>query len=160
MRSSELFHQLYLKYFSFSGRLNRKPYILRSMAATFLPVTLAIVLFYVFAGGFKTGLDYLHRDLLWLHVVLHSLLIILAIVVGFSLGVRRCHDLDKSGWWLLLGIMPYINIAWGLYMICRRGTVGPNRYGNDPVCDDFDKIEDIAEDLREQRENKKYREKD
>ena len=150
MNQSGFFSQLHRKYFSFSGRLNRKPYILRSLAATFLPVTLAIVLFYVFAGGFKTGQNYLHRDLLWLHVVLHSLLIILAIVVGFSLGVRRCHDLDKSGWWLLLGVVPYINVAWGLYMICKRGTVGPNRYGADPIRDDYEKIEDIADNLREQ----------
>ena len=150
MGQSGFFSQLYGKFFTFSGRLNRKPYILRSLAATLLPVILAIVLFFVFAGGFKTGQDYLHRDLLWLHVIFHSLLIILAIVAGFSLGVRRCHDLDKSGWWLLLGVIPYINVAWGLYLICKRGTVGSNRYGADPIRDDYEKMEDIADNLREQ----------
>jgi len=153
MRQYGFFSQLCGKFFTFSGRLNRKPYILRSLAATFLPVVLALVLFIVFAGGLKAGQDYQHRDLLWLHVVLHSLLIILAIVAGFSLGVRRCHDLDKSGWWLLLGIIPYINVAWGLYLICRRGTVGPNRYGEDPIRDDYEKMEDIADNLRMQHGN-------
>ena len=98
MNQPGFFGNLYRNFFSFSGRLNRKPYILRSLLAIFLPVILAIVLFYVFAGGFKPAQEYLHKDLLWLHVVLHSLLIILAIFMGFSLGVRRCHDLDKSGW--------------------------------------------------------------
>ena len=99
-------------YFTFSGRLNRKPFILRSIVATFVPILLAILLFLLFAGGFRPGMEYQHKNLLWLHVLLHSLLIILAIVAGFSLGIRRCHDLDKSGWWLLLGMIPYINVAW------------------------------------------------
>ncbi len=98
-------------YFTFSGRLNRKPFILRSIVATFVPILLAILLFLLFAGGFRPGMEYQHKNLLWLHVLLHSLLIILAIVAGFSLGIRRCHDLDKSGWWLLLGMIPYINVA-------------------------------------------------
>ena len=155
MDQSGFFSRFFKKYFSFSGRLNRKPFILRSLAATFIPVLLAIALIYVFAGGFRPGQEYLHRDLLWLHVLLHSLLIILAIIIGFSLGVRRCHDLDKNGWWLLLGVIPYINVFWGLYLICKRGTIGANRYGDDPIRDDYEKIEDIAESLREQHKNLK-----
>ena len=38
-------------------------------------------------------------------------------------------------------------------MICKRGTVGPNRYGPDPIRDDYEKIEDIADTLREQHGN-------
>lgn len=155
MNQPGFFGNLYRNFFSFSGRLNRKPYILRSLLAIFLPVILAIVLFYVFAGGFKPAQEYLHKDLLWLHVVLHSLLIILAIFMVFSLGVRRCHDLDKSGWWLLLGAVPYINIAWGLYLACKRGTVGPNRYGADPIRDDYERMEDIAESLRAKHKDPK-----
>ena len=83
-------------YFTFSGRLNRKPFILRSIVATFVPILLAILLFLLFAGGFRPGMEYQHKNLLWLHVLLHSLLIILAIVAGFSLGIRRCHDLDTE----------------------------------------------------------------
>ena len=134
-------------YFSFSGRLNRKPFIFRSIVATLIPILLAISLFFVFAGGFRPGMEYQHRDLLWLHVLLHSLLVIMAIVAGFSLGVRRCHDLDKSGWWLLLGIIPYINVMWGLYLMCKRGTIGRNRYGDDPVIDDYDTVEDVRKNI-------------
>lgn len=135
-------------YFSLSGRLNRKPFILRSVVATFVPILFAILLFFVFAGGFRPGMEYRHKDLLWLHVLLHSLLIILAIIAGFSLGIRRCHDLDKSGWWLLLGMVPYINVAWWLYLMCKRGTVGWNRFGDDPIYDDYDSIEDSTKNIR------------
>ena len=153
MKQSGFFSRLFKNYFSLRGRLNRKPFILRSLAVVFSAVALALVLFYVFGGSLRPGQEYQHRDLLWLHVFLHSMLIILAIIIGFSLGVRRCHDLDKSGWWLLLGLIPYICVFWELYLICKRGTIGPNRYGDDPIHDDFEKIEDIAETLREQHKN-------
>ena len=153
MKQSGFFSRLFKNYFSLRGRLNRKPFILRSLAVVFGAVALAFVLFYVFGGSLRPGQEYQHRDLLWLHVFLHSMLIILAIIIGFSLGVRRCHDLDKSGWWLLLGLVPYICVFWELYLICKRGTIGPNRYGDDPIHDDFEKIEDIAETLREQHKN-------
>ena len=153
MEKRGFFGKIAQNYFTFSGRLNRKPFLFRSIAATVIPVLLAIALFFVFAGGFRPNMEYQHKDLMWLHVFLHSLLIILAIVSGFSLGVRRCHDLDKGGWWLLLGMVPYINVAWGLYLICKRGTVGKNSYGDDPIRDDFDKIEDIQDQLRQRQEN-------
>ena len=46
--------------------------------------------------------------------------------------VKRLHDANKSGWLLLLGLIPLVNIALGLYMLFADGTVGPNRYGPDP----------------------------
>ena len=152
MESPGFFSRLREKFFTFHGRLNRKPYILRSLVVMVVPVTLAIALFVVFAGGLRPQQEYLHKDLFWLHAVLHSLLIFLAIFAGLSLGVRRCHDLDKSGWMLLLGAVPYINVFWGLYLIFKRGTVGSNRYGDDPIRNDYDRIEDIAEELQRQRD--------
>jgi uncharacterized membrane protein YhaH (DUF805 family) len=51
---------------------------------------------------------------------------------GLAVAVRRLHDLDSVGWWLLLvftGIGILILIIW----FCVRGTVGPNRFGPDPL---------------------------
>ena len=52
----------------------------------------------------------------------------------FSLaqGVKRLHDLDKSGWLILLMFVPIVNALFGLYMLFADGTVGPNQYGEDP----------------------------
>ncbi|MCA9772145.1 MAG: DUF805 domain-containing protein, partial [Myxococcales bacterium] len=43
-------------------------------------------------------------------------------------------DRDKSGWWSALLIIPVIGWIWGLVEIgMLEGTVGPNRYGPDPI---------------------------
>jgi uncharacterized membrane protein YhaH (DUF805 family) len=47
---------------------------------------------------------------------------------GTGVAVRRMHDVDKSGWWLLLCLVPFIGliiIVW----LASQGTKGPNRYG-------------------------------
>ena len=151
MENNSFFSKMLRNYFSFSGRLNRKPYICRSVAVTFFSVALAFLLFFAFAG-FPPSRQYKHPEFVWIHVTLLLLIMVLTIWIGFSLGVRRCHDVEKSGWWLLLGMVPYINIAWGLYLIFKRGTIGPNRYGEDLIRNDYDKIEDIADSLKEQHE--------
>ena len=118
-------------YLSFKGRLNRKPFILRSLGITIVPVLLMVWIFYLFAGGFPPNLEYQHKDLIWIHVTLHLLLMIVPVISGFSLGVRRCHDLNLSGWWLLLGTVPYVSVAWAFYLMCKKGTEGQNAYGED-----------------------------
>ena len=151
MKNNSFFGIVLRDYFSFNGRLNRKPYICRSIAATFVSIALAFLLFFIFAG-FPLSRQYKYPEYVWLHVTLFILIFVLTIWIGFSLGVRRCHDVEKSGWWLLLGLIPYINVAWGLYLIFKRGTIGQNKYGDDPIRNDYDRIEDIADNLKEQHE--------
>jgi uncharacterized membrane protein YhaH (DUF805 family) len=53
---------------------------------------------------------------------------------GICIGVKRYHDRNKSGWWLLIQLVPLIGATW--YFIeagCLRGTAGPNRFGPDPL---------------------------
>ena len=50
-----------------------------------------------------------------------------------ALSIRRLHDLDRSGWWFLLIFIPLIGGIWLLVWFCMRGTVGPNRFGPDPL---------------------------
>lgn len=47
---------------------------------------------------------------------------------GVAVTVRRLHDIDFSGWWLLLLAVPFAGIA-PIIMICLRGTAGANRFG-------------------------------
>ena len=47
--------------------------------------------------------------------------------------VKRAHDRNKSGWWTLVYIIPYIGWLWALIELgCLEGTKGPNRFGADP----------------------------
>jgi uncharacterized membrane protein YhaH (DUF805 family) len=52
---------------------------------------------------------------------------------SIALAVRRWHDLGRSGWSILLQIVPIVNL-WCIYMLAfRRGEQGRNRFGADPV---------------------------
>jgi|SRR5579871_339115 len=53
--------------------------------------------------------------------------------VGLALGVKRCHDRDKTGWFLLIGLIPIIGGLWLLVDLgFLDGTQGPNKYGPSP----------------------------
>jgi uncharacterized membrane protein YhaH (DUF805 family) len=51
---------------------------------------------------------------------------------GLAVSIRRLHDLDRTGWWYLLiftGIGAIVLLVWW----CMRGTIGSNRFGQDPL---------------------------
>jgi uncharacterized membrane protein YhaH (DUF805 family) len=48
-------------------------------------------------------------------------------------GVRRLHDIDRSGWWMPLGCVPIIGDIILVVWQCNVGTEGPNRFGDDPL---------------------------
>ncbi len=52
---------------------------------------------------------------------------------GLAVSVRRLHDIDRLGWWVLLGLIPVIGWIVLIYWACLRGTVGANRFGPDPL---------------------------
>jgi uncharacterized membrane protein YhaH (DUF805 family) len=52
---------------------------------------------------------------------------------GLALAVRRLHDLDRTGWWIFLGVIPLVGAIILLIWFCSRGTDGPNRFGRDPL---------------------------
>ncbi len=67
-------------------------------------------------------------------VVLYLLYFVLSLWVGICLGIKRYHDLDKPGAWLLIVFIPIVGGL--IYLIqagCLRGTVGANRFGPDPL---------------------------
>ncbi len=61
----------------------------------------------------------------------------LAIILpSIAVAIRRLHDLDRSGWWIFIGLIPLI--GWIVLIIwhCTRGTAGPNRFGPNPLVTD------------------------
>jgi uncharacterized membrane protein YhaH (DUF805 family) len=59
----------------------------------------------------------------------------LAIIVpSIGVGVRRLHDLDKSGWWLLISLIPIIGFLILLFWFVQQGTSAENRFGPDPLA--------------------------
>lgn len=51
---------------------------------------------------------------------------------SLSVQVRRLHDVNKSGWFILIGLIPLIGAIWLLILYCTEGTEGDNEYGPDP----------------------------
>jgi uncharacterized membrane protein YhaH (DUF805 family) len=59
---------------------------------------------------------------------------VLMIWVSLATQVKRWHDRDKSGWWCLINLIPYIGGIWVLVECgCLRATEGANSYGPDPT---------------------------
>lgn len=57
-----------------------------------------------------------------------------ALFPAICVGIKRWHDRDKSGWFVLVGFIPVIGWIWTLVECgCLKGTDGPNRFGPDPL---------------------------
>jgi uncharacterized membrane protein YhaH (DUF805 family) len=62
-------------------------------------------------------------------------LFLLAVIVpSLAVGVRRLHDTDRPGWWLLIGLIPIIGAIVLLVFFVTEGTKGDNQYGPDPYA--------------------------
>lgn len=61
-----------------------------------------------------------------------SLLVMLALIIpGIAVTVRRLHDTDRSGWWILIALIPIVGTIVLLVFMLLPGTPGENRFGPD-----------------------------
>jgi uncharacterized membrane protein YhaH (DUF805 family) len=49
-----------------------------------------------------------------------------------AVSIRRLHDTDRSGWWLLIGLIPFVGAIVLLVFAVQDGQAGDNRYGPNP----------------------------
>ena len=90
------------------------------------------MLFYVLtAFGGLFVIDLLPRAFEGFALLWVAALLLLA-VPTLSLQVRRLHDTNRSGWWLLLNFFPYIGAVLVLALLGLNGSPGPNRFGARP----------------------------
>jgi uncharacterized membrane protein YhaH (DUF805 family) len=61
----------------------------------------------------------------------NALFSILTFVPTLTVAARRLHDIDRTGWWLLLGLIPLVGFVVLLFWFCRPGDRYPNRFGPD-----------------------------
>lgn len=57
---------------------------------------------------------------------------LVVLIPGIAVSVRRLHDTDRSGWWLLIAFLPLIGAIWLLVLMVLEGTPGENRFGSNP----------------------------
>jgi uncharacterized membrane protein YhaH (DUF805 family) len=123
--------------FSFDGRLNRAKFWLILIATDIAVFVLLAILVAVTGGSMTMGEDgsmpSMGGGVIGNLVAL--VIFVAAVWIGLAVGVKRYHDRGKSGWWVLIVLVPVIGGLW--YLIeCGflRGTIGPNAYGPDPVA--------------------------
>lgn len=114
--------------FAFSGRIGRGRYLLYSMIYNLVLGFIVGLLGAVFgAAGIFEGEA--ASDFSALILVFYAI----TFAIFFVLMRRRLNDLDRSGWWGLLIIVPLVNLILALYLLFAPGTDGANRFGSPPT---------------------------
>ena len=123
-------------YATFSGRAPRSEYwwwVLFTVVLNWVTAFLDTMLFGTFALVHLGDATYAGAGTMFTPI---STIVGLALIIpSLALSVRRFHDMDRTGWWLLIaltGIGTLVIFFW--FMV--KGTIGPNRFGADPLDHD------------------------
>ncbi len=60
---------------------------------------------------------------------------------SLAVGVRRLHDTNRSGWWLLIGLIPLVGAIVLIVFFVTEGNRGQNQYGPDPKGDQMIEVD-------------------
>jgi uncharacterized membrane protein YhaH (DUF805 family) len=133
MSEKSAVHTFLQSFFTLSGRSPRREYWLVSLGI-YIGWTLLLM-------GVSTDFRSAQLSGTSQSKFIEFLLFLPATLLTLPVNVRRLHDLNLSGWWVILcnileGI-PTINIliAFAEFVVfgCIKGTLGPNKFGNDPI---------------------------
>jgi uncharacterized membrane protein YhaH (DUF805 family) len=123
----------YRKYVGFSGRAARSEYwwwflyiILSSVLIGFIEGALGLGTGTVETGDGGVSASFAGGPLSLIWSLAHLL-------PGIAVSIRRLHDLDRSGWWLLIAFVPLVGFIVLIVFYCTKGTSGANRFGPDPL---------------------------
>jgi len=109
------------KYAVFGGRARRKEYWFFVLFNFIFAVVLAFIDGMIGTFNVETG-----------YGVLSGIYGLAVLIPGIAVTIRRLHDTDRSGWWLLICFIPLIGAIWLLVLLVIDGTSGQNQYGPDP----------------------------
>ncbi len=130
----ELMFQPIRKYADFSGRARRKEFWLFALLMFLIEVVIMALLSAVggspmmlvdpalapAAGASGTVL------------MIYGLVLLALLIPSLAVAVRRLHDTNRRGWWILIGLIPLIGALVLFIFYLLDGTPGPNRFGPDP----------------------------
>jgi uncharacterized membrane protein YhaH (DUF805 family) len=102
-------------YANFNGRARRSAYWYFALFAFIVDVVAFII-----------------DQALGTYPLVYGLAVLALLLPGLGLGVRRLHDTNRSGWLILLGIIPIVGAIILLVFFVGEGTPGDNQYGPDP----------------------------
>lgn len=111
------------QYFDFSGRARRKEYWLFCLFNVIIAYILSVI---DSAIGLTFPVGIVELGILG---VIYSLLLF---IPGLAVCVRRLHDIGKSGWFYLIGLIPLVGAIILLIWFCKEGEHKTNKWGPDP----------------------------
>ena len=116
----------YRRYADFQGRSRRKE--------DWMFFLFSFLVSAVFEGLLATiGGGRRHPNLIGILLsLLFGVFILGSAVPSLAVGVRRLHDTNRSGWFVLLGFIPLLGGIVLIVLMCLDGTQGDNRFGPDP----------------------------
>ena len=117
-------------YATFSGRASRPEYWWWVLSVILVMIVAGFLDAFVIAPllGFDAGDEAAGQPL--------SVIISLAILIpNIAVGVRRLHDIDRTGWWMLISLVPILGFIALLYFFVQPSSDGDNRFGPKPTWD-------------------------
>ncbi|MBT8434102.1 MAG: DUF805 domain-containing protein [Gammaproteobacteria bacterium] len=116
------------KIFSFNGRIGRMRYLAYSIGVNFLLMLVMMPLagLSAFMGGDPTSS--------MVGMLGIGIFYVVTIVISVMFAKRRLNDLNRSGWWFLLFIIPIVNLLLAIYLIFFPGNSGNNNFGAAPAA--------------------------
>jgi uncharacterized membrane protein YhaH (DUF805 family) len=109
------------KYAVFSGRSRRKEYWFFVLYVVIISIVLSAIDTIIGAYNVSTGVG-----------LLSGIFGLAVLIPSIAVSVRRLHDTDRSGWWILLGLIPIIGHIILIVFYVENSTPGTNRYGPNP----------------------------
>jgi uncharacterized membrane protein YhaH (DUF805 family) len=109
------------KYAVFSGRARRKEYWYFVLFNFIISIILSILDLVLGTFSPEVGMG-----------ILGGLYFLGVLIPSFAVTVRRLHDRDRSGWWVLIGLIPLLGLIVLLVFMLQNSTPGQNQYGANP----------------------------
>jgi uncharacterized membrane protein YhaH (DUF805 family) len=109
------------KYAVFNGRARRKEYWMFFLFNVIISIVLLIVDGIIGTSAVPGALG-----------LLGGLYALALLIPGIAVAVRRLHDTGRSGWWILIGLVPFVGGIVLIVFLVQDGTPGENQFGKNP----------------------------
>jgi uncharacterized membrane protein YhaH (DUF805 family) len=114
------------KILSFSGRIGRMRYLAYGIGLNFLLMAIMIPL-----GGATAAMGG-EAGMSMIGMLVIGIFYVATIAVSVMFAKRRLNDLNRSGWWFLLFLIPIVNLLMAIYLVFFPGSDGSNNFGPAP----------------------------
>lgn len=107
---------LTVNYCNFEGRSSRSEYWWFCL----FNIILSVIISFVFSFSQNAEL------------IVSGIVSLALLLPGLGVAIRRLHDIDKSGWWILIGLIPLVGTIILIVWFCKESTPAENQYGPVP----------------------------